>query len=137
MKSPITRATEHAEQVAVCDWLSLQYPQVLYWANPNGAHLSGSIGQRSAQINKLKAEGFLPGVADLTIFEPRGGYSCLFVEMKRADGGSGASENQSEFLREIEKRGACGAVCNGADEAITVIGDYLDGRMLGGLAAWK
>ena len=42
-------------------------------------------------MNKLKAEGFLPGVSDLIIFEPRGGYSCLFLEMKKADGGNGAS----------------------------------------------
>jgi len=117
-------ATEHAEQVAVCNYLDLQYPDVLFWATPNGASLSG----RGRAMNKLKGEGFLPGVSDLIIFEPRGGYSCMFLEMKRVDGGSGASENQLWFICEVEKRGAFGIVCNGADEAKQAIDDYLNGR---------
>lgn len=117
--------TEHAEQVAVCNYLSVKYPDVLFWATPNGASLSG----RGRAMNKLKGEGFLPGVSDLIIFEPRGGYSCAFVEMKKADGGSGASENQQWFIREVEKRGAFGIVCNGFDEARTVLDDYLIGKI--------
>jgi len=117
-------ATEHAEQVAVCNYLDLQYPDALYWATPNGASLSG----RGRAMNKLKGEGFLPGVSDRIIFEPRGNYSCMFLEMKRVDGGSGASENQLWFICEVEKRGAFGIVCNGADEAKQAIDDYLNGR---------
>ena len=80
-------ADEHYEQVRVCNHLNEYYSDVLFWATPNGASLSG----RGKAMNKLKAEGFLPGVSDLIIFEPRGGYSCLFLEMKKADGGNGAS----------------------------------------------
>lgn len=122
--------SEHAEQVAVCEYLDRVYPDVLYWANINGAHFSGSIKQRSAQVNKLKAEGYLPGLSDLTIFEPRGGYSCMFLEMKRVGGGSGASENQQWFLREVEKRGAFGIVCNGFDKARAVLDDYLSSKII-------
>ena len=124
----IAAITEHGEQSAVVAYIQTRYPDVLFWATPNGGHLSGNIGKRSAQMNKLKSEGLLPGVSDLIIFEPRGGYSCLFIEMKRSNGGSGASENQMWFIREVEKRGAIGFVCNGADEAIPVIDDYLNGR---------
>jgi len=120
--------TEHGEQSAVVAYIQSRYPNALMWSTPNGGHLSGNIGKRSAQMNKLKSEGLLPGVSDLIIFEPRGGYSCLFIEMKRSNGGSGASENQMWFIREVEKRGAIGFVCNGADEAIPVIDDYLNGR---------
>jgi hypothetical protein len=74
--------------------------------------------------------GLLPGVSDLILFEPRGGYAAMFLEMKRADGGSGASENQLWFIRQVEKRGAFGIVCNGYDEAQVVIDDYLNGRMI-------
>jgi hypothetical protein len=122
----ITRAaehhnTEHAEQVAVVEYLYRAYPQALFWATPNGASLSG--GART--MNKLKAEGFLPGVSDLIIFEPRGRYSALFLEMKRKRGGV-LSQNQKDFLLAIEKRGAFGAVAEGADEAIEIIDHYME-----------
>jgi hypothetical protein len=118
--------SEHDEQVEVVNYLYLQYHDALFWATPNGASLSG----RGRAMNKLKGEGFLPGVSDLIIFEPRGGYSCLFIEMKKANGGSGASENQTWFIREVEKRGALGAVCNGFEEAQTIIDDYMNGRII-------
>lgn len=120
--------TEHDEQCAVVSWLQIAHPEVLFWATPNGAHLSGGIGQRSAAMNKLKAEGFLAGVADLIIFEPRGVYSCLFVEMKRQRGGV-VHENQSWFLAQVEQRGALGTVAEGADEAINFITKYLDSKL--------
>ncbi len=117
--------SEHDEQAAVVHYLQIKYPDALFWATPNGAGLSG--GGRS--MNKLKAEGFLPGVSDLIIFEPRGGYSALFVEMKKANGGNGASDNQLWFIREVEARGALGVVSNGADEAIAFIDEYLGGKI--------
>lgn len=115
---------EHDEQVAVVDYLNSRYPNVLFWATPNGAHLAGNIRQRSAAMNKLKAEGFLPGVADIIIFEPRGEYSAMFLEMKRVKGGE-VSENQDWFLAQIEERGGFGVVAHGFDEAKEFIDDYL------------
>lgn len=126
MRRAINTQDEHHEQAAVVDYLQMQYPTVLFWSNPNGAHLSGNAGQRSAQMNKLKREGFLPGVSDLTIFEKRGGFTCMFLEMKREDGGNGASNNQIDFIREVEKRGAYAAVANGFEEAKRIIDIYLD-----------
>lgn len=118
---------EHAEQVAVVDWLHMTHPQVLFWSTENGAHLAGGVRRRAATMNKMKSRGLLPGVADLCIFEPRGGYSCLFLEMKRKHGGV-VSENQQWFLREIEQRGAIGFVAEGAEEAIDILTDYLGGK---------
>lgn len=131
-KFPIARAadyqSEHECQVLVVEYLYRKYPQVLFWSTPNGAHLAGGIKQRAAIMNKLKAEGFLPGVSDLIIFEPRGEYSALFLEMKREYGGE-ASENQKEFLLEIEKRGGFGAIAHGANEAIEILDNYLEGNL--------
>ena len=124
--------SEHDEQVAVVDYLHKRYPSVLFWSTPNGARLaSGRTAERLAAIrmNILKAEGLLPGVSDIIIFEPRGGYSAMFLELKRPDGGGGASENQMWFLREVEKRGAFGVVANGYDEAKPFIDDYLKGKI--------
>lgn len=118
------KTTEHEEQVAVVEFLQRFYPDVLFWSTPNGAHLAGNIKQRSASINKLKREGFLPGVSDLILFEPRGGYACMFLEMKRAKGGE-TSENQEWFLAQVEQRGGYGVVAHGFDEAKKMIEEYL------------
>lgn len=124
--------SEHDEQKIVVNYIFMQYPDVLFWSTPNGAHLAGSKRVRAMQVNKLKDEGLLPGVSDLTIFEPRGGYSCMFLEMKDTDGHK-PSENQEHFLRQVEQRGAFGAVAYGADQAIELIDLYLNG----GIAAEK
>ena len=127
--------TEHSEQAAVVEYLHTAYPNVLFWSTPNGARLASGKGAAAARIagirmNILKREGFLPGVADLIIFEPRGGYSAMALEMKRTDGGAGASENQLHFLREFEKNGGYGVVANGFEEARQFIDDYLNGAMI-------
>lgn len=121
------KKSEHDEQVSVVDYLNSRYPQVLFWSTPNGAHLAGNIQRRSAAINKLKAEGFLPGVSDIIIFEPRDKYSCMFLEMKREHGGV-VSENQEWFLAQIEQRGGYGVVAKGFDEARQFIDEYLSWR---------
>ena len=79
--------TEHAEQAAFVRWFRLQYPGVLIFAIPNGAALRGTPGQRAAQMARLKAEGFVPGIPDLHV--PAWG---LWVEMKRAKGGRVSKE---------------------------------------------
>jgi hypothetical protein len=122
--------SEHDEQVAVVDYLNSTYPAALFWSTPNGARLASGRDNRLAAIrmNALKAEGLLPGVSDIIIFEPRGGYSAMFLELKRADGGSGASDNQLWFLRQVEQRGGFGVVANGFSEARGFIDDYLSGK---------
>lgn len=118
--------SEHQEQADVVEYLQRKYPHVLFWSTPNGARLSSGKDKRLSAIrmNGLKAEGLLPGVSDLIIFEPHGGYSAMFLEMKKRYGGE-VSENQMWFLREIEQRGGYGVVAYGADEAMAFIDDYL------------
>ena len=125
--------TEHAEQVAVVEYLHRFYPDALFWSTPNGAHFFGGPKQRFGMVNKVKREGMLPGVSDLIVFEPRGGYSALFLEMKRERGGE-LHENQMWFLREVEKRGGFGAVAQGFDEARQIVDDYLTGKIVVGCA---
>ena len=121
--------TEHQEQSAVVSYLQAAYPDVLFWSTPNGAHLAGTAGHRAASVNILKSQGMLPGVSDLLIFEPRGGYSCMFLEMKRTSG-SKVHENQEWFIAQIEARGAFGVVAFGAEDAIFYIDRYLDGKIV-------
>ena len=84
MKAPraLPPPLESAEQVAFVQWFRMAYPGVLIFSIPNGAHLAGTIGQRAAQIARLKAEGMTPGVPDIEV--PAWN---LYVEMKRQRGG--------------------------------------------------
>lgn len=119
---------EHAEQSHVVQWFWLQHKQLrkCLFSVPNGAHLAGTPMQRGAKMNRMKAEGFQPGVSDLFLMVARGGYHGLWIEMKRRNGRpSDVSEEQREFLARAEREGYQGAVCNGAAEAIAVIGEYL------------
>lgn len=119
-------ASEHEEQSAVVDYLHTAYPEVLFFSVPNGSMLGGGrIG--AVRMNTLKAEGLLPGVSDLVIFEPRNGYSAMFLEMKRDKGGK-VSENQEWFLAQVEARKGFGAVANGFDEAREIIDTYLGAK---------
>jgi hypothetical protein len=115
--------TEHAEQAAVCLWLQYAHPDVLFWATPNGASLGGKQNQRYGQVNKLKAEGMLPGVADIIIAESCGGYHACGLEMKSLTGK--LSENQEWFLAQLRERGWYTIVAHGADEAIAELAKYL------------
>lgn len=69
------------------------HPDVIFFHTANQAHLAGNTHQRCAQINKLKAMGYLPGVSDLQIIWPvesKGIFGSLihpprmaFLELKR------------------------------------------------------
>ena len=118
--------SEHDEQKALIQWLDFQYPDTLFFAIPNGAHLAGTDRQRFAQINKLKAEGLVPGTPDVFIAEPRGGYAGCFVEMKTLTGK--LSDNQKEFLARAEARGFYTIVGFGFEFARDMVDDYLSGK---------
>lgn len=125
-KAPVP--TEHIEQSHVVQWFWLQYPSLrkCLFAIPNGAHLAGTPMQRAMKMNKMKSEGFQPGVSDLCLMVARGGYHGLWIEMKRRNGvPSDVSEDQREFLVRAAREGYYGTVCNGATEAMAVIDIYL------------
>jgi len=123
--------SEHDEQVLVVDYLHKAYPNVLFFSVPNGATLSSGDRRLAAiRMNMLKKEGLLPGVSDIIIFEPRGGYSAMALEMKDVSGGNGASDNQLHFIREFEQRGGFGVIADGFDDAKQRLDDYLQGRIV-------
>lgn len=115
--------SEHAEQVAVCNWFDKTHPGIVYFAVPNGANLGGTDNQRFGQINKLKAEGLQPGCPDLIIAAARGGYHACALEMKSLKGK--LSENQEQFLARLEEAGWYTIVGIGADDAIQSLTEYL------------
>lgn len=121
------REEEHNIQCACVRWFNLQWPQYrgLLFAIPNG-------GARSkATAGKLKAEGVVPGVADLILLVPKlmmiemnPFIICgLCIEMKTAKGRQ--SPEQKEWQEMVESKGYKYAVCHSLDEFMDTINNYL------------
>ena len=88
------------------------------FAVPNGG------GREMKEAIRLKAEGVLPGVPDIFIANPAGGYHGLFIEMKRAEGGR-LSDAQRKIIEALREAGYRVAVCYGADDAWDVLCSYV------------
>lgn len=116
--------TEEQEQIAIFKWRDLmlgQYPQLALMCHiPNG-------GLRSkTEAVRLKRAGIKRGIPDICLFWPSGIYHGLLIELKRIDGGV-LSKAQAECLLALNEAGYKAVCCNGAEEAIKVITDYLKG----------
>ena len=92
---------ESTLQTQCVKWFRYQYPHLVIYAVPNG----GSRNVCEAQ--RLKSEGVLAGVADLTILLPQG--KSLYIEMKVK--GNRQTPNQKEFQQKAEALGHKYYVC--------------------------
>ena len=109
---------ESQEQEKVVTWLRLQYPFVLFTAST----LDFTSFKTARRRERM---GYKSGTPDLMIFEQRGTYGGLFVEMKACKGGI-VSEAQENFLTALNHRGYLTTVAHGFDEAMKQIISYLD-----------
>ena len=103
--------SEHQEQCNLCDWIHETYPDLLFYAIPNGG-----VRTEGAR-EKLKREGLLKGVPDLCFPELN-----LYIEMKRAKGGS-LSVFQKETIARLQAIGCRVEVCKGFVEARQVLSE--------------
>ena len=102
---------ESTLQTSCVKWFRYQYPHLVIYAVPNG----GSRNVREAQ--RLKSEGVLAGVADLTILLPQG--KSLYIEMKVK--GNRQTSNQKEFQQKAESLGHKYYVCYSFEEFEKVV----------------
>lgn len=72
---------------------------------------------------KLKQMGVVAGVPDLHLPVPKGIYHGLYIEMKYGDGR--LEKSQREFLSSAAGYGYYAVCCYGAEEAISIIREYL------------
>lgn len=106
--------TEHHEQAALCQWLSLR--KIPYFAIPNG-------GARNAVTGAiLKREGVQPGVPDLCVPVPCKQFHGLFIEMKTVKGR--ACDAQKAWISLLSEKGYAAHVCKGFGEAKKVVEEY-------------
>ena len=119
-------ATEDEEQMALFTWahhmaVTGHFPELSRLFHvPNG----GSRGP--AEAGRFKAMGVKPGVPDVFLDVPRGGFHGLRIEMKRRHGGK-VSEDQTDWIDWYNAIGFRAVVCYGWDEAREEIENYLHG----------
>lgn len=120
------KSYETLEQIAFFDYLKLAKKELV----PYVMHIPNE-GKRNVWIGKqLKDMGMRPGVSDIFAAVPRGTYHGLWIELKakRADGRYGkATIEQLIFIDDMLHQGYQAKVCNGCDEAIRVLLEYLGG----------
>jgi hypothetical protein len=114
---------------AICDYIRLQYPGVVFRSDAAGVRLT--IGQ----ARSMKRTQSNRGLPDLAIYEPRNGYHGLFIELKaegnpayRKDGALVADthiQEQAQVLEKLRKKGYVAAFACGFEQAKTIIDKYL------------
>lgn len=77
-KKPLKVQSEKELHSQVCQYLKIQYPKILFNSDMAGA-MKLTIGQ-AVQISKLRSN---KGFPDIAIYEPRGEYNGMFLELKK------------------------------------------------------
>lgn len=108
--------SEDHEQTLFVQWFRRNYPGVLIHSIPNGGH------RHIAVAAKLKVTGAVKGVPDLHI-----PAWSLWVEMKRAKGGS-LSQEQKEIIAYLDGIGDKVIVGRGFEDAKQQILEIKHGR---------
>ena len=63
--------------LAVCNYIRMQYPDVLFNSGMSGVKLTMGQAIKAKRLRSCK------GFPDLVIYEPRGEHKGLFIELKR------------------------------------------------------
>ena len=128
------KAKEDNLQAAVVTYLRLEY-KALFCAS-----LGGQYQKYDSQKLKAKRTGYIAGFPDLFIYEARGGFNGLAIELK-AKGSSpykkngdlkkaydlgGDRYNQTLWLQGLTHRGYMAKFCTGFDDAKETIDKYFN-----------
>ena len=115
--------SEEQEQWDVMSWSQKEidtYPDLkLLFHIPNGGW------RHIATARKLRWSGVKPGVPDLFLPVPRGGFPGLWIEMKSTDKSAKTSEHQEQWIGDLREKGYKVAVCRGSASAIRILKWYL------------
>lgn len=114
--------TEDAEQMMLMSWVELMSssrPELkMLFHIPNGG------SRHKAEAGRFRAMGVRPGVPDLCLPVPAGGYHGLYIELKRSKGGR-VSDEQAAWIAALQWRGYRAVVCYGWEEAANEILAYV------------
>jgi hypothetical protein len=123
----MAKSEEYEIQCMVIEWAELEsrHPNCQglksLFATLNGIRLPIGLAV------KAKKMGNKSGVPDLMLPCARGGYGGLWIELKTAIGT--VSGNQKEWIEHLNTQGYHAVVCRGFTETISVLKDYVTGRI--------
>ena len=109
---------EYELQKSIIKFIKLKYPNILYCASAGGMRTSISVAKR------MKATGYVKGTPDIAIYEPRGQFHSLFLEVKTLKGRP--TKDQIWWRNELNKRNFISEIVYGYDEATLLIDKYLN-----------
>jgi len=107
-------------QEAVINYIKAQYPRLLYCASAGGVRTS------MKQAVKMKKTGYVKGFPDIFIYNAKGPFFGLAIEMKTAKGVM--SQSQKDWQAKLINNGYHAVTCKSFDEAKQVIDEYLSLR---------
>lgn len=110
---------EQQMQNKVANYLRLRYPSLLWTISPAGLVRGASMAVL------MKRMGYRNGTPDIIIFEPKGIWHGLFIELKAIKGT--ISDEQREFLATASGLKYATAVCWSYEEAIQTVDNYMGG----------
>lgn len=134
MKKFRTRTRKKEEDDAhatICRYIAINYPDVIFTSDASGLRLTVGLRKR---FSRLKSE---TGIPDLLIFEPRGGYYGLMLEIKKADDNTVFSKKdgkllngqhireQAVILDRLKHKGYATYFCIGSKMGIEIIDEYM------------
>lgn len=121
--------TEADVQLAVCNYLRLKYPSVIFNSDGAGNYVSRATAAKNTMLRSSS------GYPDLFIAEPRGRYHGLYLELKRdgtrvflKDGSLSTDSHivkQEAMLQALQDKGYAADFAIGLTEATDKIDWYL------------
>jgi hypothetical protein len=108
---------EQKIQIAFANYLRLKYPDLLWTISPAGMLTRPAIGILAVRM------GYKKGTPDILIFEPRGIFHGLLIELKAAEGK--VSDDQTIFIAKAHLLRYATAVCWSYEEAIETVDNYM------------
>jgi hypothetical protein len=119
---------EESLQIAISNYIRLQYPDVIFTFEASGLWLPIGLAK------KTKAMRSDTGLPDLLIFEPKGKFHGLFIELKaktiyKKDGGylkDDHIEDQTHLLHRLKVKGYMAVFAIGFDDAKKIIDSYFN-----------
>lgn len=84
---------------------------------------AGGIAHKKHQLIRMTRSGYEKGVPDLAVFEARGSYHGLFIEMKTPVGR--LSPYQRAYIKRLNENGFMATTCFSVTHAKDVIDQYV------------
>ena len=111
------RHKEQDIQMNLVQYIRLRYPDILFTISGAGLIRNKRTG------GLMKKLGYSAGCPDIMIFEPRGDFKGLFIELKQEKGHP--TPEQRKWIEDLNKRGYLAQILYGFEQTKKFIDEYL------------